>query len=146
MKKTGIAVMTVALLFIITPAPSSVGAEGEEIKVGILSHLTGVLAGIGIPFHTAQQYVAENINAQGGLLVDGKRYPIKVILEDTKGEVPTTRAVGEKLVFKDKVKFMLVTGDPIDWVIESLTTRARVKNVSSFSSGTSTKSPVGTPP
>jgi len=126
MKKLGIGVLAIALLFIIVPAQSNADSGENEIKVGILSHLTGVLAGIGIPFHTAQQFVAEDINAQGGLLVDGKKYKIRVILEDTKGEIPTTRAVGEKLVFKDKVKFMLVTGDPIDWVIESLTTRAKV--------------------
>ena len=51
MKKLGIGVLALALLFIIVPAQLNADSGENEIKVGILSHLTGVLAGIGIPFH-----------------------------------------------------------------------------------------------
>jgi branched-chain amino acid transport system substrate-binding protein len=79
----------------------------DEIKIGNIWPMTGPGALWGMPFHNVVQYQADQINAKGGLTVGGKKYLIKIIKEDTKYVPSEARKVTEKLIYQDKVKFIL---------------------------------------
>lgn len=82
-------------------------ALAQEIKIGSIWPMTGPGAFWGMPFHNVIQYQADQINAKGGLTVGGKKYLIKIIKEDTKYAPSEARKVTEKLIYQDKVKFIL---------------------------------------
>jgi branched-chain amino acid transport system substrate-binding protein len=79
----------------------------DEIKIGSIWPMTGPGATWGQPFHNVIQYQADQINAKGGLTVGGKKYLIKIFKEDTKYVPSEARKVTEKLIYQDKVKFIL---------------------------------------
>jgi len=94
-----------------TPAPAPATPVPQvELKVGVGAPLTGPAAGYGLPFQRASQLITDKWNKAGGLLIGGKRYIIKPIVEDTKYTGPGTRAVVEKFIFEDKVKYMFIFG------------------------------------
>ena len=57
----------------------NVYAANKEIKVGVLFSLTGGLAIIEESLHKATIMAIEEINAAGGVEVNGKKYEIKYI-------------------------------------------------------------------
>jgi branched-chain amino acid transport system substrate-binding protein len=53
------------------------------------------------------EFEAKKVNAQGGVKVGNDLYKINLISEDTKYTAEGGRAAVEKLIFRDKVKFMV---------------------------------------
>ena len=82
------------------PAP----AEAKTLKVG-------ALLDFGFPLGRQCQMELEAIvpafNEKGGLVINGERYNIDLILYDSKMSAETGRAAVERLVYQDKVKFIL---------------------------------------
>lgn len=83
-------------------------AIAKELKIGSLSVLTGP----GSPGISPQDVygvhgAADWINSKGGITINGEKYLIKVITEDTKDSTEGMVAAANKLVYKDKVKFIL---------------------------------------
>ena len=85
----------------------SYSALAEEIRVGSIWPMTGPGAFWGVPFHNVIQFQADVINAKGGMTVGGKKYLLKIIKEDTKFMPAEARKATEKLIYQDKVKFIL---------------------------------------
>ena len=52
--------------------------KGETINVGFLAALSGPDAGWGLPGVTGNSIWIDTVNKTGGLLVGGKRYPLKM--------------------------------------------------------------------
>ena len=52
--------------------------KGETINVGFLAALSGPDAGWGLPGVTGNNIWIDTVNKTGGLLVGGKRYPLKM--------------------------------------------------------------------
>ena len=102
MKK--IFVLTVILLW-----SASVTAWGSEkqLKVGLVAPMTGAGAPWGLAWKKGAQLIAEQINAAGGITVQGERYKIEIIAEDDKYSPSEAVTVTNKLIFDDKVKFIL---------------------------------------
>ena len=84
-------------------------AEGEfdgVVKIGVDECLTGGGAVYGLPEARAMQIAADEINAAGGVKVDGKSYKIELIQYDNKSDANEAVAALRKLIDLDGVKFI----------------------------------------
>ena len=83
----------VALLFAIAGCGSSSSGGGDNgsdtIKVGASVPLSGPLAGFGSFVKWGYQHAVDQVNAQGGITVDGKKKKVKLILLDDKTDPNT---------------------------------------------------------
>jgi len=102
----------------------------ETIKIGVCSSYSGFAASWGPEYHHVFLYAAEDVNAEGGLLVDGKRYKVEILHTDTKSDIPTGVTGAEKLIYRDQVQFISMPG-MIDEAITPMCTKEKVIMVSS---------------
>jgi len=79
----------------------------DELPVGVLIALSGPVAFAGKTVENATMMAAEEINAAGGLKIAGKQYKIKIIAYDTKYSVQASKPAAERMIFEDKVKFIV---------------------------------------
>ena len=79
----------------------------EELKIGVVAPLTGGASTTGTDMWQAAVLAAEEINAQGGVYVNGTHLKVKLL----KGDTETSREGGVKAVTK------LITEDKVDLLI-----------------------------
>ncbi len=79
---------------------------GETVHLGFLAALTGPSAGWGKPGLTGNQLFVDEVNAAGGLLVGGVRYPLKLHIYDDKSDPKLALSGAKSLVEKHQVKFI----------------------------------------
>lgn len=88
---------------------------GEAINIGFLAALSGPDAGWGQPGLTGNQMFLDEVNAQGGLLVGGTRYPLKMHKFDDEAKGSLALQGAKQLVYDHDVKFIsAVGGNPAD--------------------------------
>lgn len=88
---------------------------GETINIGFLGALSGPDAGWGLPGLTGNQMFIDQVNGEGGLLVDGTRYPLKMHKFDDEAIGSKALQGAKELVLKHKVKFIsAIGGNPAD--------------------------------
>src|SRR5262249_34371131 len=89
-----------------------VGAEpshaADVIKFGISTPLSGPAAPWGIPHKNATELIFDEINAQGGLDVGGKKYKLEVVAYDHKYVIAEGVATVNRLIAKDGVKYISI--------------------------------------
>lgn len=81
--------------------------ETEELKIGALVTLSGAGAAWGQGMRNAAELAAMQVNEEGGLEVDGKRYKVSVVAYDDKYQANEAVTVANRLVFEDKVKYII---------------------------------------
>ncbi len=95
---------------------------GETINIGFLAALSGPDSGWGLPGITGNQLYIDEVNSQGGLLVGGKRHPLKMFQFDDEAIGSKALQGAKELVYKHKVKFIsAIGGNPADAVSPFLT-------------------------
>jgi ABC-type branched-subunit amino acid transport system substrate-binding protein len=77
--------------------------SGDTIKVAIWDFVSGVNAFIGEAYFAVLGFVAQDINSQGGIMVDGKMKKIQIIMADTQGRPDPGKRAAEKAILQDKV-------------------------------------------
>lgn len=77
-----------------------------EFKVGIIAPLSGPAKVWGQDVARGLDLAIEEINANGGVKVDGKNYKVVVIEYDDKYKGTEGASAANKLVFQDKVKYI----------------------------------------
>src|ERR1039458_4420945 len=82
-------------------------AAAEELKIGVIAPLSGPGAGWGLALRGGAELAAEDMNAQGGLEVAGTKYKVVVIAYDDKYQAQGGADAANRLVFLDKVKFIV---------------------------------------
>jgi branched-chain amino acid transport system substrate-binding protein len=88
---------------------------GETIHIGFLAALSGPDAGWGLPGLTGNQMYIDEVNAEGGLLVGGKRYPLKMHAFDDEAIGSKALQGARQLVLEHDVKFIsAIGGNPAD--------------------------------
>ncbi|MCA9837618.1 MAG: ABC transporter substrate-binding protein [Trueperaceae bacterium] len=73
-----------------------------QVKIGILSPLTGGAAGTGQAQKAGFELALEEINAAGGVLGE----PLEILIEDTQANSDVALAAFEKLMTEDEVEFI----------------------------------------
>ncbi len=94
----------VALSFMGAQNSVNAAQEAKTLKVGALTNLGWT---IGVDFKKFLDVAVPMYNEKGGLVIQGERYNIEIILYDTKLNPETGRAAVERLVNRDQVKFIL---------------------------------------
>ncbi|MCP4117762.1 MAG: ABC transporter substrate-binding protein [Desulfobacteraceae bacterium] len=83
---------------------------GKTVNIGFLAALSGPDAGWGKPGLTGNQMFIDEVNARGGLLVGGVRYPLKMHIYDDEGDGAKALKGARELVEKHDVKFISAIG------------------------------------
>lgn len=83
-------------------------ASAETIKIGVIAPLTGAAAKWGQASAGGPKLAADEINANGGLEVGGKKYDVEVIAYDDHHKAADAVAAYSRLVHQDNAKFVIV--------------------------------------
>jgi branched-chain amino acid transport system substrate-binding protein len=78
-----------------------------QVKIGFLAPLTGPAAEAGIALRLGATLAMEEVNARGGVTVDGRKQPLQILFEDTTSKPEVGVSLGEKLVTSDKVHILV---------------------------------------
>jgi len=81
-----------------------VNAEQKTLKIGVISWLGWPL---GLDLVEGVKILADVANKQGGLDVGGEKYEIEIITHDSKMQHSVAKGAAERLVYQDKVQFIL---------------------------------------
>ena len=96
--------MAVTTFLIVSVALSACNPpESEIIKIGINAPLTGDIPKVGEGTKFAAQMWLEDIDAAGGIAVGGKKYTVKLIIEDNQSKAESAVKVNTKLITEDEV-------------------------------------------
>src|SRR5438093_13673440 len=85
----------------------------DVIKFGISTPLSGPAAPWGIPHKNATELIFDEINAQGGLDIGGKKYKLEVVAYDHKYVIAEGVATVNRLISKDGVKYISILGGAV---------------------------------
>ena len=103
--------------------------KGKPIKIGTCNPLSGPVALWGVSQRRCAELWAEEINANGGLLVNGRRHPIELPRGDTQGLPEVARTVAERLIYREKVKYIVGPNvDPTYTAVRTVCTPEKVVN------------------
>ncbi len=93
-----------------TTAASTTAAGGKtEIVFGAVNSLTGVNVLTAQEQKWAQEQAVKDINAAGGIMLNGKKLPVRIVFEDDQSTADGGAAAMEKLIKVDKVDLVLST-------------------------------------
>ncbi|OWW18714.1 ABC transporter substrate-binding protein [Noviherbaspirillum denitrificans] len=104
MKKARAASLATAAVLAIS-ASAAFSASNPPIKIGVVTSLSGTLAGVGQPIRWGLELAVKEVNAAGGIL--GR--PIELLVEDEEGNPSVAVQKAEKLVQLQKVDFITGT-------------------------------------
>lgn len=87
--------------------PYGAQAKEKELVIGVADALTGPGAVYGLHQNNAIRLAAKEINAEGGVEVDGDNYMIEVVSYDDKGNPTEATNAVRKLIGRDGAKYIL---------------------------------------
>jgi branched-chain amino acid transport system substrate-binding protein len=100
-----------ALLLVISlvaiGCPGSQPAGEKTLRVGMILGITGFFSVREVPDMNQAQIAADIINEQGGITVNGEKYKVELVVADTKSTMDGVTAAANKLVFDEKIKFII---------------------------------------
>lgn len=91
----------------LTYAEVAPAAETKILKIGVIFALTGPAAQSVKECADGAKAASEWINEKGGVAIKGDKYRIELIVEDNKSSPDGAAAATNKLVFKDKVQYII---------------------------------------
>jgi branched-chain amino acid transport system substrate-binding protein len=100
-------VITLALLGTYSLMAGGETEETNTIRIGCSVALTGSLSREGNLVKDGYDLWLETINSQGGLKIDGKRYPVEIVYYDDQSNPQTSARLAEKLITEDNIKLIL---------------------------------------
>lgn len=99
----------------------------ETLKIGALVTLSGPGAAWGQAMRNAAELAADKVNAAGGLEVAGRKYKVEIVAYDDKYQAGEAVTVANRLVFEDKVKYMIgPTGSAPTLAVQPITEKNQV--------------------
>jgi len=118
----------ITLALIALGALAGVAAHAEDIlKIGSVGPLSGDGAAWGQALLHGAELAADDVNAQGGLDVGGKKYKVQVIAYDDKYQADAAVTAFTRLVSDDHVKYVIgPVGSASALAIEPITERNKV--------------------
>jgi branched-chain amino acid transport system substrate-binding protein len=88
-------------------AQPQAAASPGELKVGVIASLTGPASNVGKNMWQSAQVAADEINANGGVLIGGSKVPLKLVA----GDDESTQQGGQKAATQ------LINGDKVDLLV-----------------------------
>lgn len=85
----------------------AIQAEDKTLTIGLLGPLSGGAASYGVELMRGAELRVEEINKGGGLKVGADAYRIKLVSYDHKAQAADTATATNKLIFQDKVKYII---------------------------------------
>ena len=86
--------------------------KGGVITIGMEAPLSGIAAGWGIPALRTAELFFDQVNATGGVTVQGKQYTFKVVGYDTKWDAAEGAIIANRLAYDDKALIVSGLGGP----------------------------------
>ena len=99
-----VCVLAAALVF---SSACSKESKAPTIRIGINAPLTGDIPQVGEGTKFAAQLWLEDIVAEGGIAVGGKRYPVELIIEDNESKAESAVKVTMKMITEDEILIMI---------------------------------------
>jgi len=90
----------------------SAAFAADEVVIGASLPLSGTLAGFGMYQKWGYETAVNDINKAGGLSIDGKKMPVRLVIRDDKTDPNSTAGNTETLISRDKVTAMLGSCTP----------------------------------
>ena len=81
--------------------------ETNDIRIGVNAEITGSKPTVGDSCKNAAQLLAAQVNADGGLKVGDKKWPITLFIEDNEDKPESAAAVAKKLISQNNVLAIL---------------------------------------
>ncbi len=75
----------------------------ETIKVGLIVELTGDMPAVGASSKNAAELAVNEVNSTGGITLNGKAYPVELVIEDNASKADQSVAAANKLISQDNV-------------------------------------------
>jgi branched-chain amino acid transport system substrate-binding protein len=75
----------------------------NTVKVGLIVELTGDMPAVGASSRNAAELAVSEINSAGGFTLNGKSYPIELVIEDNASKPDQSVAAANKLISQDNV-------------------------------------------
>ncbi len=104
--KRAIVLVSLAFVLVATSAASAQDTR-DYFKVGVITSLSGDLATGGNVTKRGYDLWAQAVNEQGGIEIDGKKYPVKLFYADAQSEPSVGASAAERLATQEKVDFVL---------------------------------------
>ncbi len=79
-------------------------ASGQTLKIGVLQGLNWV---IGLDAIKGMDVYVEMLNKNGGIDIGGQKYKVELVTFDHKLDMALVKAGAEKLIYQDKVKYII---------------------------------------
>jgi len=119
---------SIAVTCLMVVAASALNAvQAETLKIGALVTLSGAGAAWGQGMMNAGQIAADQVNQQGGLEVGGKKYQVEIVAYDDKYQAAEGVTVANRLVFEDKVKYIIgPVGSAVVLAVQPITEKNKV--------------------
>ena len=82
-------------------------ASAETLKLGVLATLSGAGTAWGIAMQGAAELAAEDVNANGGLEVAGKKYKVEIVAYDDHYKAADALTAFNRMAFDDGIKYVV---------------------------------------
>ncbi len=103
--RRSLAILIVLALAVVGPGRAP--AAEKTLTIGLLGPLSGGAASYGVELQRGAEMRADEINKAGGLKIGGDVYKIKLVAYDHKAQAAEAATATNKLVFQDKVKYII---------------------------------------
>jgi branched-chain amino acid transport system substrate-binding protein len=101
-----------ALLSILAAWAATPSVAADEIVIGASIPLSGPLAGFGSFQKWGYNRAVDEVNKTGGITIDGKKMPVRLVLRDDKTDPNVTAANTESLLSRDQARALLGSCTP----------------------------------
>ncbi len=101
----------------------------KDLVIGINTPLSGAAAPTGLGLLRAMELAAEDINATGGIKAGKETYTLKLITYDNKYDAKEAVASVNKLIYNDKVKYIITTGGTCVIAVNPLITENKILHI-----------------
>jgi branched-chain amino acid transport system substrate-binding protein len=102
--------MLVVSVFVLSFAFTGCGTtsqNGNEIKIGVNTELTGSIPVVGKSCKNAAEMAADEINSNGGLEVGGQKYKVVLDIQDCEDKAESAAAVAQKFASTSSILAMI---------------------------------------
>lgn len=86
---------------------TALAADAPAFRIGVAVSLSGLLGRDGTQVYRAYEVWREAVNRQGGIEVNGRRYPVEIIYYDDESSEHRSAQLVERLITVDKVDLLL---------------------------------------